>query len=72
MSEQRKEGAGDAVKVNAQAVASPFREKIRTRVLELKEQGIEAPLLVGILANKDPGAVKYAEWTGKICALCCS
>jgi methylenetetrahydrofolate dehydrogenase (NAD+) len=27
----------------------------------------EAPLLVGLLANKDPAAVQYAEWTGKAC-----
>lgn len=27
----------------------------------------EAPLLVGLLANKDPAAKKYAEWTGKAC-----
>ena len=28
---------------------------------------IEPPLLVGILANKDPAAKQYAEWTGKAC-----
>ena len=28
---------------------------------------IEAPLLVGLLANSDPAARKYAEWTGKAC-----
>jgi len=27
----------------------------------------EAPLLVGLLANSDPAARKYAEWTGKAC-----
>ncbi|KAL3914115.1 MAG: hypothetical protein SGILL_006227 [Bacillariaceae sp.] len=27
----------------------------------------EPPLLVGLLANKDPAAKKYAEWTGKAC-----
>jgi methylenetetrahydrofolate dehydrogenase (NAD+) len=26
---------------------------------------VEAPLLVGLLANKDPAARQYAEWTGK-------
>lgn len=26
-----------------------------------------APLLVGFLANSDPAAVKYAEWTAKSC-----
>ncbi|KAI8617209.1 hypothetical protein BC830DRAFT_1062658 [Chytriomyces sp. MP71] len=27
-----------------------------------------APLLVGFLANEDPAAKKYAEWTGKTCS----
>jgi methylenetetrahydrofolate dehydrogenase (NAD+) len=27
----------------------------------------EAPLLVGLLANHDPAAKQYAEWTGKAC-----
>lgn len=26
-----------------------------------------APLLVGFLANKDPAARKYAEWTDRTC-----
>jgi len=54
-------------KVDVETIAAPFRQEIRTKVLQLKEQGIEAPLLVGILANKDPAALKYAEWTGKAC-----
>ena len=28
---------------------------------------LDAPLLVGLLANTDPAARKYAEWTGKAC-----
>jgi methylenetetrahydrofolate dehydrogenase (NAD+) len=28
---------------------------------------VEPPLLVGLLANKDPAAKQYAEWTGKAC-----
>lgn len=30
-------------------------------------ESAEAPLLVGLLANHDPAAKKYAEWTGKAC-----
>ena len=30
-------------------------------------QSSEAPLLVGLLANNDPAAKQYAEWTGKAC-----
>ena len=28
---------------------------------------VEAPLLVGLLANHDPAAKQYAEWTGRAC-----
>ena len=28
---------------------------------------IEPPILIGLLANKDPAAKQYAEWTGKAC-----
>lgn len=30
-------------------------------------ESIEPPILVGLLANKDPAAKQYAEWTGKAC-----
>jgi len=55
------------VKVNAGVIAKPFREKIKKKIEAMKHEGIEAPLLVGLLANKDPAARKYAEWTGKAC-----
>jgi len=55
------------IKLDAAVIAAPFREEIRKRVQELKQQGIDAPLLVGLLANRDPAAKKYAEWTGKAC-----
>jgi len=55
------------IKVNASVVATPFRDEIKTKVAAMKKQGLEPPLLVGLLANKDPAAIKYAEWTGKAC-----
>lgn len=54
-------------KVDATAIAKPFREEIQRKVKVLKDSGLESPLLVGLLANSDPAAVKYAEWTGKAC-----
>jgi methylenetetrahydrofolate dehydrogenase (NAD+) len=33
----------------------------------IKAQSNQRPTLVGFLANEDPFAVKYAEWTGKTC-----
>lgn len=63
----RKQPAANAKKVDAGTIAAPFREEIRTQVQNLKQLGIDAPLLVGLLANTDPAAKKYAEWTGKAC-----
>jgi len=54
-------------KIDATSIAKPFREEVKQKVRELKSKGIDAPLLVGILANNDPAALKYAEWTGRAC-----
>lgn len=55
------------IKVDSSIVAKSYREEIKLKVEALKKKGVEPPLLVGILANKDPAARKYAEWTGKAC-----
>jgi len=57
---QRAEGAR---KVLADEVAKPFRDEIQAAVKALP-QGV-GPKLVGFLANNDPAARKYAEWTEK-------
>lgn len=54
-------------KINAENIAAPFRSDVKAQIAELNKAGIEAPLLVGLLANNDPAARKYAEWTGKAC-----
>ncbi|CAE7324062.1 mtd1, partial [Symbiodinium sp. CCMP2456] len=54
--------AAGARKVLADEVAAPFREEIRKAVADMGGVG---PKLVGFLANADPAAKKYAEWTGK-------
>jgi len=55
------------VKINAGIIAKSFRDEVKEKVGAMKLEGIEPPLLVGLLANKDPAARKYAEWTGKAC-----
>ncbi|KAL7469132.1 hypothetical protein ACHAXS_009383 [Conticribra weissflogii] len=59
--------APGAQKIDAGNVAQPFRNEIRAQIAKLKAQSIEPPLLVGLLANSDPAAKKYAEWTGRAC-----
>mmetsp|Transcript_13055 Transcript_13055/g.31155 ORF Transcript_13055/g.31155 Transcript_13055/m.31155 type:complete len:354 (+) Transcript_13055:3-1064(+) len=56
------ENAPGSRKVLADEVAAPFREEIRQTVATMGGVG---PKLVGFLANSDPAAKKYAEWTGK-------
>jgi len=52
-------------KVDSGSISNIFRQEIKTGILRIKAQGSDAPLLVGLLANGDPAALKYAEWTGK-------
>ncbi|GAN06088.1 methylenetetrahydrofolate dehydrogenase [Mucor ambiguus] len=48
----------------ASKVSASFRNQIKE---DIKERNIK-PKLVGFLANEDPAAMKYAEWTSKTCA----
>jgi len=59
--------AEGASKINAEHVAAPFRDEVRSAVQKLKDASKSVPKLVGILANDDPFARKYGEWTGKSC-----
>ncbi|KAL7429826.1 hypothetical protein ACHAXH_002524 [Discostella pseudostelligera] len=59
--------APGAKKIDSTSIAAPFREEVRNQVQKLASAGIDAPLLVGLLANNDPAARQYAEWTGRAC-----
>ena len=48
-------------KVKADDIAAPFRDTLRATVAGLDVK----PKLVGFLANSDPAARKYAEWTAR-------
>ncbi|KAI8140225.1 hypothetical protein BJV82DRAFT_624329 [Fennellomyces sp. T-0311] len=50
--------------VLASKVSASFREQLHKDIEERKIR----PKLVGFLANDDPAARKYAEWTAKTCA----
>merc|ERR1740139_150884 len=53
------------MKLNAADIAKPFRDEVKVEIEQLRKRNIEPPLLVGLLANNDPAAAKYAEWTRK-------
>ncbi|KAG0163157.1 NAD-dependent 5,10-methylenetetrahydrafolate dehydrogenase [Apophysomyces sp. BC1034] len=50
--------------VLASKVSASFRNQIKA---DIKERDVR-PKLVGFLANQDPAAMKYAQWTAKTCA----
>jgi methylenetetrahydrofolate dehydrogenase (NAD+) len=54
-----------AFKLDAAAVAEPFRAETQSMISKLPES--VKPLLVGFLASDDVASRKYAEWTGKSC-----
>ena len=51
-------------KIDTSVVAETLRQQIREDVAIVPGA---RPRLVGFLANKDPAARKYAEWTGRAC-----
>lgn len=57
------DNAPGAEKILADTIAKPFRDEIRAAIKDLADD--LGPKLVGLLANGDPAARKYAEWTGK-------
>jgi methylenetetrahydrofolate dehydrogenase (NAD+) len=55
--------AEGSYKILADTIAQPFRAEIKAAIEELGSD--LGPKLVGLLANGDPAARKYAEWTGR-------
>ena len=49
--------------VLAAVVARDLLAEVKENLLNVER----APLLIGFLANKDPAARKYAEWTDRTC-----
>jgi methylenetetrahydrofolate dehydrogenase (NAD+) len=55
--------AAGAAKIRADDIALPFRQEIQEAVAAMP--GGRRPKLVGFLANKDPAAKSYADWTAR-------
>ena len=49
-------------------LAGTIAEKLQQEVNEGRDQLNHSPLLVGFLANNDPAARMYANWTAKTCS----
>ncbi|CEP60733.1 methylenetetrahydrofolate dehydrogenase (NAD(+)) LALA0_S01e17722g [Lachancea lanzarotensis] len=51
----------------ASSISKTYVDEITAKINSLKTIRPEGPLLVGFLANDDPAAEMYANWTGKTC-----
>lgn len=52
-------------KIDAGSIAEPFRNEVKQVINE--GMGGVGPRMVGLLANADPAARQYADWTAKAC-----
>ncbi len=53
--------------VMAEGIAKGLLSEVEKNLEELQRSGHASPCLVAFLANDDPAAVKYAEWSKKTC-----
>ncbi|EJT70343.1 methylenetetrahydrofolate dehydrogenase [Gaeumannomyces tritici R3-111a-1] len=53
--------------VTADTVARGLLEEVRETLRQTQKEGSAKPYLAAFLANDDPAAVKYAEWSKKTC-----
>lgn len=53
--------------VLAETIARSLLAEVNESLLATRAKGIKQPCLAAFLANDDPAAVKYAEWSKKTC-----
>lgn len=51
----------------ANTIAKTLLNEVSEGLEKLKSSSKSAPHLLGLLANDDPAAKVYADWTGKTC-----
>lgn len=51
----------------ANNIAKKLLGEVAEGLKNLEEQGVQKPKLVGLLANDDPAARMYADWSRKTC-----
>lgn len=59
------DGLPPAAQVKSATIAAPYRQKLQRIISE--KYGGRGPKLVGFLANNDPAARSYAQWTARAC-----
>lgn len=53
--------------ITAETIAKNLLQEVRETLATIQESGSGEPTLAAFLANGDPHAVKYAEWSKKTC-----
>jgi methylenetetrahydrofolate dehydrogenase (NAD+) len=53
--------------VMAETISKSLLGEVTANLQQLQENGGGKPSLVAFLANDDPAAAKYAEWSKKTC-----
>lgn len=53
--------------ITAETIAKRLLEEVTETLAKVQDNGASIPTLVAFLANDDPAAVKYAEWSQKTC-----
>jgi methylenetetrahydrofolate dehydrogenase (NAD+) len=53
--------------ITADTIAKRLLAEVKETLAKVQDPNKGAPTLVAFLANGDPAAVKYAEWSKKTC-----
>lgn len=53
--------------ITAETIAKGFLAEVKQTLAKVQGSNPRKPTLVAFLANGDPAAVKYAEWSKKTC-----
>lgn len=51
----------------AETIAKNLLAEVKESLNSMQSKGTQQPQLAAFLANDDPAAVKYAEWSKKTC-----
>lgn len=53
--------------ITAETIAKKLLLEVKETLSKVQEAKSSAPTLVAFLANDDPAAIQYAEWSKKTC-----
>jgi methylenetetrahydrofolate dehydrogenase (NAD+) len=60
-------GAKTCKVITAETISKKLLSEVKETLAKIEGTSSPQPTLVAFLANEDPAAVKYAEWSKKTC-----